>query len=99
MDEKEKESKSSGSTHYEDPSEGERYKSSARFQLILFCSFGLFLVWLLYQPVVDFKTNDQYPAIVSMTPQQIIDLGGAPIGSWFDTRAMSDCVFPNQRQP
>ena len=58
--------------------EGEKYRASAKFQILLFCIFGVFLLWILYKPMTGFETDDEYPAIVSLTPQQIVDLGGSP---------------------
>jgi hypothetical protein len=58
--------------------EGEKYRASAKFQILLFSLFSCFLLWLLYRPMTGFEANDEYPAIVSLTPQQIVDLGGSP---------------------
>jgi hypothetical protein len=36
------------------------------------------MFWILYKPVIGFKTDDRYPDIISLTPQKIINLGGSP---------------------
>ena len=46
--------------------------------ILLFVCFSIFLVWLLYKSVYGFKVDDEYPVIASLSPQQIIKLGGSP---------------------
>lgn len=57
---------------------GKKYKGSARFQLLLFGFFGLLLFLFLYKPIQGFKTDDEFPELSSLTPQEIIDIGGSP---------------------
>jgi hypothetical protein len=56
----------------------EQYQASVKLQMTLFVTLGIFLAWLLYQPIRTFKSNDEFPQSVSLTPRQIIDMGGAP---------------------
>lgn len=58
--------------------EGIHFAASAKVQLILFTIFILFMAWILYVPTVEFRTKDEAPELISLTPQKIIDLGGAP---------------------
>ncbi|MBU1007556.1 hypothetical protein KKA53_00555 [Candidatus Dependentiae bacterium] len=58
--------------------DGSVYQASVFFQMLLFGVFGAFLFFLLYRPVVSFMTDDEYPELSSLTPQEVVDLGGSP---------------------
>ncbi|MCK4651139.1 hypothetical protein KAT08_03105 [Candidatus Babeliales bacterium] len=58
--------------------DGSKYRASVTFQIIMMCIFVVFLLWIFYKPAIRFKTYDEYPAISSTTPQQLIKIGGSP---------------------
>jgi len=56
----------------------EKYAASRPFQIILILISGLIIAWMLSKPIVGFKSTDEYPEIVPLTPKKIIKFGGAP---------------------
>jgi len=58
--------------------EQKQYKGSAKFQIALLIIFGIIASWMLYRPTQGFNTDDEYPDIIPLTPQKIINLGGSP---------------------
>ena len=58
--------------------EGLRYKASSKVQIVLLILFFSVISWVLYKPVISFRTDDKYPEIISLTPQKILNLGGSP---------------------
>ncbi len=61
-----------------DITKGEKYKASSNLLLFLMFLFFPVLLLILYKPISGFKSYDELPPIVSITPQDIIDIGGAP---------------------
>lgn len=46
--------------------------------VILMGMTSLLLMIIFYNPVTEFQTHDDYPPIISLTPQRVIEFGGTP---------------------
>lgn len=57
----------------------EKYQGSLTFQIILLVVFGLAFTWIFYKPTVVFRSNDELPPIVPLTPNKILEMGGHPV--------------------
>jgi len=57
---------------------GEKYTASVKLQIVSGIIFSIIVSWLLYIPLQQFKSEDEFPALVSLTPQKILNFGGAP---------------------
>lgn len=58
--------------------DGSNYKASTKLQIVLLITFTIFLAWSFYKTIGVFYSVDEYPPIVSMTPQRVVKLGGSP---------------------
>jgi len=54
------------------------YQGSAIFQIILLGLFSLGLIWALSVPVEGYKSIDEYPNVIPITPKKIVSFGGSP---------------------
>jgi len=55
-----------------------KYKGSAIFQIFLLVLFSIGLIWILAVPIERYKSIDEYPNVIPITPKKIISFGGSP---------------------
>jgi len=54
------------------------YTGSPKLISFLMILMLIFFAWILYKPIIKFHSNDEYPSLVPITPQQAINFGGTP---------------------